>query len=86
MASLVVALLLLLVHLGQASSSYSQSHCKCFPGDECWPSRKEWAHLNSTVGGRLIATVPLGAPCHNPVYDADVCAELQDEWLTPTIQ
>ncbi|KUI56033.1 ER membrane protein complex subunit 1 [Cytospora mali] len=55
--------------------------CKCFPGDACWPSQAEWSTLNTTVGGRLIATVPLGSPCHDPYYDEDECAYLQDQWL-----
>lgn len=60
--------------------------CKCFPGDACWPSQTEWSALNATVGGRLIATVPLGSPCHDPHYDEDECAYLQDQWLLAGIQ
>ncbi|KAI9170655.1 FAD-linked oxidoreductase ZEB1 [Paramyrothecium foliicola] len=54
--------------------------CRCFPGDKCWPKQGDWAKLNATVGGRLVATVPLGSPCHDPNYNAEQCAELQDEW------
>ncbi|KAL3473682.1 hypothetical protein BJX99DRAFT_233117 [Aspergillus californicus] len=57
--------------------------CHCLPGDSCWPSAKKWDALNSTVDGRLIATVPLGSPCHAPTYDATACAELQDAWELP---
>lgn len=60
--------------------------CKCFPGDSCWPSDDEWDHLNSTVGGRLVATVPLGSPCHDPNYDAEECQRLQSEWLYSSVQ
>ncbi|KAI1857161.1 hypothetical protein JX265_011362 [Neoarthrinium moseri] len=63
------------------TAASSSSKCKCFPGDACWPSPTEWAAFNSTVGGRLIETIPLGSPCHDPNYDAELCASLQDQWL-----
>lgn len=63
----------------------SSTSCKCFPGDACWPKQPEWTKLNTTVGGRLVATVPLGSPCHNPSYDANQCAKLQDEWRFSSI-
>ncbi|KAL0938639.1 FAD binding domain-containing protein [Colletotrichum truncatum] len=55
--------------------------CKYLPGDEGWPSQDTWAKLNKTVGGRLVATVPLGTPCHGESYDAAECARLQEEWF-----
>ncbi|KAI1441335.1 FAD-binding domain-containing protein [Annulohypoxylon stygium] len=55
--------------------------CKYLPGDANWPSRDEWATLNDTVGGRLIATVPLGSPCHDPIYDEELCTSLKEQWL-----
>ncbi|KAI2470764.1 FAD-binding domain-containing protein [Annulohypoxylon bovei var. microspora] len=55
--------------------------CKYLPGDVNWPSQDEWTTLNSTVHGRLIATVPLGSPCHDPTYDEELCASLQEQWL-----
>lgn len=60
--------------------------CKCLPGDFCWPQASEWDSLNTTVGGRLHATVPLGLSCHGDAYDESKCTELQDEWLYSTIQ
>ncbi|KAF3762614.1 FAD-binding domain-containing protein [Cryphonectria parasitica EP155] len=59
--------------------------CKCYPGDSCWPSETQWSSLNSTVGGRLVATIPLGSPCHDPYYDEEECAYLQSQWLLPGI-
>ncbi|KAK8017236.1 hypothetical protein PG991_008312 [Apiospora marii] len=56
------------------------SSCKCFPGDACWPSVADWSGLNATVGGRLVKTVPLGAPCHDPSYDEAACKHVQSEW------
>ncbi|KAF5484496.1 FAD-linked oxidoreductase ZEB1 [Colletotrichum siamense] len=65
---------------GFAPFAERATDCKCFPGDSCWPSTETWNALNTTVGGRLIATVPLGSPCHDPTYDAATCATLQSEW------
>ncbi|KAJ0348858.1 hypothetical protein COL154_013699 [Colletotrichum chrysophilum] len=62
-------------------SNSTTPSCKYLPGDEGWPSPCEWAKLNATVSGRLVATVPLGTPCHGANYNATECARLQDEWL-----
>ncbi|KAH0493142.1 hypothetical protein TgHK011_008062 [Trichoderma gracile] len=67
-----------------AASSTSTS-CKCFPGDACWPSSSDWAAFNKTVDGRLVATVPLGSPCHGASYNATECQFLKDNWLFPPI-
>ncbi|RGP62645.1 putative isoamyl alcohol oxidase [Fusarium sporotrichioides] len=82
MRSLFILPLLALATGASATGKYS---CKCFPGDSCWPSDAEWSNLNSTVGGRLVATVPLGSPCHDPDYNADECKHLQSEWLYSSI-
>ncbi|KAI9651893.1 MAG: hypothetical protein M1831_007515 [Alyxoria varia] len=62
-----------------------KGQCRYLPGDEGWPSRTEWSKLNDTVGGKLIGTVPLGSPCHDPTYDAAQCAQLESTWPTPQI-
>lgn len=84
------ALILIIHSLGVAASlSQNQtgtSSCRCFPGDFCWPSQAEWSAFNDTVGGRLVATVPIASICHDSSfgsYDAAGCAQLQDEWLVP---
>ena len=64
----------------------STSKCRCYPGESCWPSTAQWAALNSSVGGRLVATVPLGSPCHDPTYNAAVCKNLQENWVWPQEQ
>ncbi|KAL4893189.1 FAD/FMN-containing dehydrogenase [Aspergillus ambiguus] len=61
----------------------SSSDCYCLPGDSCWPATSSWDSLNSTVGGRLVATVPIGSPCHDPTYDGTACKDLQDDWYLP---
>jgi hypothetical protein len=60
--------------------------CRYLPGDDGWPTEAQWAEFNSTVGGRLVATVPLGSPCHDPTYIAAECASLQSQWLEPQLQ
>ncbi|KAI4242030.1 MAG: hypothetical protein L6R40_004257 [Gallowayella cf. fulva] len=63
----------------------SRPSCRCLPGDSCWPKSQEWAKLNNTVGGRLIATVPLAAPCHDPTYNAAECKKIKDLWDFPNM-
>lgn len=68
------------------SSSSSNSTCRCVPGDACWPSTADWSALNHTVGGRLIATVPLASVCHDTQwgpYDKEKCDFLQQNWFYP---
>ncbi|TWU72060.1 hypothetical protein ED733_003049 [Metarhizium rileyi] len=59
--------------------------CRCMPGEPCWPTLSDWNQLNKTVGGRLIKTVPLGAPCHGDSFDQNRCDYLRSEWLSPGI-
>ncbi|KAE8154071.1 hypothetical protein BDV25DRAFT_167781 [Aspergillus avenaceus] len=66
-----------------SSPAAADSNCHCLPSDSCWPSTSSWASLNSTVGGRLVATVPIGTPCHDPTYDATACATLKSNWTVP---
>lgn len=58
-------------------------NCRTFPGECSWPKEDLWKQLNETVGGRLIATVPLAKACHDPDYDAATCAWLQTYWSNP---
>ncbi|KAI1662066.1 hypothetical protein F4813DRAFT_343340 [Daldinia decipiens] len=61
-------------------------NCRCFPGDACWPTPTEWSSFNATVGGRLIATTPIAASCHQSNlanYDAQACQALRDVWWFP---
>lgn len=72
--------------LALATSAAANQDCKCFPGDKCWPSPQEWAAFNATVGGRLVATVPLGAPCHDDTfttYNKAACDNVKLLWPLP---
>lgn len=67
----------------KARSTNLTRSCNHMPGDPGWPDEHEWAQLNETVGGRLIATVPQASVCHSAPYsgyNATSCAALQDAW------
>jgi hypothetical protein len=66
-----------------------QSQCRCYPSDRCWPSVHQFAAFNHSLGGRLIATVPLASLCHDDQftpYNATECEILQGGWLEPQTQ
>ncbi|OTA53999.1 putative alcohol oxidase [Hypoxylon sp. EC38] len=67
----------------QASEDQSSQTCRCFPGDSCWPTEEIWELFNKTVGGRLIATIPIGTPCHGDEYNESRCLELRNAWNLP---
>lgn len=60
--------------------------CKPIPGDASWPEASEWDSLNSTVGGRLIANVPLPSVCHDPNCNETACTALRAVWGQPNQQ
>ena len=63
----------------------NNSSCRCYPGDACWPNATEWYNLNRTLGGKLIATVPIASECHHDSfssYDAEACSKLQSAWFS----
>lgn len=72
-----------LLSLLALASTVVADQCHCLPGDSCWPSTSSWSSLNQTVGGRLVATVPIGTPCHGSTYDAAACATLRSNWTLP---
>ncbi|KAI9794888.1 MAG: hypothetical protein M1816_003017 [Peltula sp. TS41687] len=70
------------------NQAQSAAKCRCYPGDKCWPNPQTWAEFNKTIGGKLIATVPLASPCHDDnftAYNAEQCTNLQSQWLQPQI-
>lgn len=75
----------LLALAGSPVASNADS-CRCIPGDQCWPSRATWSSFNQSIDGRLVATVPLGAPCHGAAYDKVKCEALKEEWTQPELQ
>ncbi|KAI0191339.1 FAD/FMN-containing isoamyl alcohol oxidase MreA [Astrocystis sublimbata] len=76
------------LHSGIESRAANSSQCRCFPGDACWPSKPVWDAFNKTIDGKLIATVPLAAPCHDSKfarYNLVECTNLQHAWFTPEL-
>lgn len=67
------------------SSKPSIATCKLLPGDAAWPSQSAWDRFNATLGGALIKTVPLAAPCYNNFgqYDASACQRIRENWNDP---
>ena len=66
----------------------STPRCRCFPSDMCWPTLAIWQDFNKTIGGRLIATVPLASPCHDDgfsPYNTRECDYLQAQWEWPQV-
>lgn len=74
---------ILLAKLGVAQND---KKCLALPGDADWPNAEAWSTLNTTVNGKLVATVPIGSPCHDPTYDANACDALKKSWLNPLTQ
>ncbi len=64
----------------------SQANCRLLPGDPSWPSTREWAALNQTVNGRLIATQPVAHVCHGTDYNETACDVLKQNWDLPETQ
>jgi hypothetical protein len=73
----------------------SKYSCKCYPGDSCWPSNRDWQRLNTTVGGNLRVNLPPAAPCYNQfvgplgtvnTYDAAKCADITANFANEQFQ
>lgn len=66
------------------STAANLTDCRCFPGDSCWPAAVVWGSFNNTVGGKLVATVPLATPCHGAAFNEAECDALRATWLLPS--
>ena len=70
----------------QQTRDSNESGCRCFPGDTCWPTISEWTAFNKSIGGKLIATIPIASPCHDDAFgpfDLQECTKLQSTWFFP---
>ena len=61
----------------------AERQCRCFPGDTCWPSAKDWSAFNQSINGRLIATIPIGSVCHGTTFDTAKCDNVRAAWNIP---
>lgn len=62
--------------------------CTVIPGDQGWPSNRTWSELNETISGRLIASAPQAAICHqhgNGTFGSNstACEALKSQWNFP---
>ena len=62
--------------------------CRTFPGDSSWPPESEWSELNNLLGGSLIQTVPIAAPCYKDwdVYNKEQCDAISEKFTNPYLQ
>ncbi|PSN64856.1 FAD-binding domain-containing protein [Corynespora cassiicola Philippines] len=66
-----------------SAQGQNSATCRYLPTDVEWPSTTQWNELNSTVGGRLVATVPLASVCHDPNFDSARCSSVRSDWTLP---
>ncbi|KAF2730300.1 FAD binding domain protein [Polyplosphaeria fusca] len=67
----------------------SSPQCRTIVGDADWPHPAQWSSFNQSVDGKLVATVPIAAPCHRTLfnqanlslYDEQQCADLRNTWF-----
>jgi hypothetical protein len=71
-----------------SSSLPKSGDCKAFPGDENWPAENDWEYFNEALGGALIPTVPIAAPCYKNwgVYNEEECTTVLNNWTNPYLQ
>ncbi|KAI0158347.1 hypothetical protein GGR57DRAFT_510512 [Xylariaceae sp. FL1272] len=70
-----------LLALVRVDGTPTNSHCKCTPGDTCWPSSVEWQRLNSSLSGKLIATKPIAFSCYPGAdFDDAACDGVNAAW------
>jgi hypothetical protein len=62
--------------------------CKVFPGDWNYPSSLVWNIFDLLLGGALIKTTPVAAPCYKDfgVYDEAKCADITARFTTANLQ
>ncbi|KAJ5094949.1 hypothetical protein N7532_007240 [Penicillium argentinense] len=52
--------------------------CRCQPDQPCWPTEANWAALNSSIEGNLVAVKPFAYPCHDTEFNAAKCTIVKD--------
>ncbi|EXU99309.1 hypothetical protein X797_007444 [Metarhizium robertsii] len=56
--------------------------CKLTPSNSAWPSMRELAALNSSIGGALLQTRPAASSCYrgNPFHSPIECKTVNASW------
>ncbi|THU90643.1 FAD binding domain protein [Dendrothele bispora CBS 962.96] len=58
-------------------------NCRILPTDPSWPTQDVWDAFNNSVDGRLVKTIPLGNPCHDPTFNQEQCDTIRNNWHIP---
>jgi hypothetical protein len=71
-----------------ASQSRHSGACKVFPGDGNYPQPETWSLFDVLLGGALIKTKPIAAPCYKSsgVYDEVKCADVSKRFTIADLQ
>lgn len=71
-----------------AALSRRDSACKAFPGDWNYPKQIVWSLFDLLLGGALIKTTPIAAPCYKSsgLYDEAKCADVSTRFTTADLQ
>ncbi|KAI8941278.1 hypothetical protein NX059_002508 [Plenodomus lindquistii] len=70
-----------------AKRTRGNAACKTFPGDWNYPLPIVWSLFDTLLGGALIKTTPVAAPCYKSsgVYDAAKCADVSARFTTANL-
>jgi hypothetical protein len=71
-----------------AKNARRSGACKAFPGDKNYPKKLVWNVFDLLLGGALIKTTPVAAPCYRSsgVYDEAKCAGISKKFTTAELQ
>lgn len=64
----------------------ASASCKTFPGDSEWPQEFVWDVFNALLGGALIPTKPIAAPCYDTQWgkkDSAKCTDITNNFTNP---
>ena len=68
----------------------SSGECKALSGDESYPKLSVWSAFDSLLGGVLIKTTPVAAPCYKNSawddYDESKCEDISARFMTADLQ
>jgi hypothetical protein len=73
-----------------AKRAIKSGQCKAFPGDSKYPKEILWSVFDRLLGGALIKTTPIAAPCYKKSpwndYDEAKCADISARFTTSDLQ
>ncbi|KAJ7621175.1 hypothetical protein FB45DRAFT_1062200 [Roridomyces roridus] len=75
---LLLSFLLLAVSGSSPRPEIQPRRCKCTSNDACWPSPAQWNELSRTLSHPVFDVLPIGYHCHEPHYNAALCAVVQE--------